>query len=145
MTKGLDRLKLFTWRLHCAKLAPFKDTRSHSESNTISPLSNPEKLARRANSKRKLQPSSYSSALQSKDILSFDPYSNIPSNLDWTQLSPSVSELLDRGFDFKSAFLIHSLETCQEPPLLIGSPKSESDLGVHLHEYKPTDFISPTT
>ena len=139
VNKGLDRSKLFTWWLHYAKLALFKHTRSHSEPDTVSPLSDPEKLVRRANSKRKLQPYSSSSlTLQSADILPFDPFFNIPSNRDWTKLSPRVSELLDRGVDLKLAFLIHSLEKCQEPPLPIGSPKFESDLGVHLPEYKPT-------
>ena len=61
-----------------------------------------------------------------------------------THLSPRVAELLDRGVDLKLAFLIHSLESCQETPLLVGSPKSESDLGVHLLEYKPIDLTSPT-
>ena len=78
-------------------------------------MSDPETLVRRENSKIRLQPSSSSSALQPEDILSSNPYSNIPSNPDWTQLSPRVSELLDRGVDFKSVSLIHSLETCQEP------------------------------
>ena len=134
MTKGLDRSKFFTWRLHYAKLAPFKHTRSHSESDTVYPLSNPKKLVRSANSKRKIQPSSSSSALQSEDILQFDPYSNIPSNPDSTHLSHRVAELLDRGFSFKSDFLIHSLESCQEPPLPVRSPKLESNFGVHLPE-----------
>lgn len=145
MTKGLYRSKSFTWRLHCTKLAPFKHTRSHSESDTISPLSYPKRLVRKANSRRRHQPSSSTSTLQSEYKLKFDPYSNIPSKLDYTHLSPRVVELLDRGVDFKSSFLIYSLESHQDPPLPPGSPKSDSDLGVHLPEYKPTDFISPTT
>jgi len=62
-----------------------------------------------------------------------------------TQIPPRVSELLDRGVDLDSAFLNHSFEKHLEPLLPPGSPKTESDLGVHLPEYKPTDFISPTT
>ena len=100
---------------------------------------------RKASSRRRHKPSSSTSTLQSEDILQFDPYSNIPSNLEYTHLSPRVAELLDRRVDFILAFLIHSLESHLEPPLLVGSPKSEFDLGVHLPEYKPTNFISPNT
>jgi len=89
---------------------------------------------RKASSRRRHQPSSSTSALQSKYILPFDPYSKIPSNLDWTHLSPRVAELLDKGVDFKSDFLIHSLESHLESLLPLGSPKSESNFGVHLLE-----------
>jgi len=132
VTKGLARSKYFIWRLHGTKLAPFKHTRSHSKYDTVSPSSDPERLVRKASSRRRHQPSSSTSALQSEDILQFDPYINIPSNPDYTHLSPRFVELLDRGVDFKSGFLIHSLEYHPEPPLQPRSPKSESDLGVHL-------------
>ena len=101
---------------------------------------------RKSSSKRRHQPSSSSSsALQSEELVLFDPFGNILSDPDLTQIHPRVSELLDRGVDLDSTFLIHSFETYQEPPLTLGSPKLESDLGVHLPEYKPTDFICPTT
>ena len=87
---------------------------------------------RKASSRRRHQPSSSTSALQCEDKLQFDPYINIPSNLEYTHLSPRVPELLGRGVDFKSTFLIHSIETCQESPLPIGLPKFNSNLGVHL-------------
>ena len=100
----------------------------------------------KASSKRGHQPSSSSSlVLQSEDLASLDPYSNIPSNPNHSHLSTRVVELLNRGADFKSAFLIHSFESHPKPSLPPRSPKTESDLGVNLPEYKPTDFISPTT
>ena len=58
VTKGLDRSKSFTWRLHCAKLAPFKHTRSHSESDTVEL----EFFLRNASSRRRHQPSSSTSS-----------------------------------------------------------------------------------
>ena len=146
MIKGLERLKSFTWRLHSPKLAPFKHTKSRSEANLVDPLSNPEKMLRKSSSKGGHQPSSYSSSVLHYEYLtSFDPYNNIPSNPDYSHLSSRVAELLDRGVDFKSEFLIHSFESHLEPSLPPGSPKTESDLGVNLSEYKPTNFISPTT
>ena len=120
-------------RLHTPKLTPFKHTRSHLEVNIVSPLSDPERLLRKASSKRGHHPSSSSSSvLQSEELESFDPYSNIPSDLDYSHLSPRVVELLDKGVDSKSAYLIHSLESHPIPTLPLGSPKTESDLGVNL-------------
>lgn len=95
---------------------------------------------------REHQPSySSSTFLHSEDLTSFDPYSSIPSNPDYSHLSLRVAKFLDKGVDFKLAFLIHSFESHPEPSLPPGSPKIESDLGVNLPKYKPTDFISPTT
>jgi len=56
-----------------------------------------------------------------------------------------VVKLFDRGVDFKSTFLIHSLKSHLEPPLPPGSPKFEFNLGVHLPKYTPIDFISSST
>lgn len=101
---------------------------------------------REASYKMRHQPSSSSSsALQSEYLVSFDSFTNIPSNPDWTHITPRVSKLLDRGVDLDSSFLIHSFEMNQEPPLPLGSPKTKFDLGVHLLEYKPTNLIFPTT
>jgi len=144
--KGLERLKSFTWQLHSSKLVPFKHTRSHSKADLVDPLSEPKKILRKASSKRGHQPySSSSSVLHSKYLASFDPYSNIPPNPNHFHSSPRVVEPLEKGVYFKSAFLIHSFESHPKPSLQPRLPKTESDLGVNLPEYKPTDFISPTT
>jgi len=109
-------------------------------------LSDPKRILRKSISKRGHQPSSSSSSvLQSEELESFDPYNNNPSNPNDSHLSPRVAELLDKGVDFKSTYLINSLESHPIPTLPPGSPKTKFDLGVNLPEYKPTDFISPTT
>ena len=109
-------------------------------------MSNPKRILRKASSKRGHQPSSSSSSiLQSEELESFYPYSNIAADPNYSHLSPRVAELLDKGVDFKSAYLIHSLESHAIPTLPSGSPKNDYVLGVNLPKYKPTHFISLTT
>ena len=68
----------------------------------------------------------------------------MPSHPDWTELLPKVSEIHSGGVDLPSAFLIQSLESYQVPSVPIKSPSSEEELGLHLPEFEPTNFISPT-
>ena len=83
-------------------MACFKHTRSRLEADLVSPLSDPETLLRKASSKRGHQPSSSSSlVLDSEELESFDPYSNITFDPSYSHLSPRVVELLNKGVDFK--------------------------------------------
>jgi len=79
-------------------MAPSKHTRSHSDSQTISPLSDPERLVREASFRRILEAfaSSYV-PLQPEDIPASDPFSYVPSHIDLVDLTPKVLELLSKG------------------------------------------------
>lgn len=138
------RSKYFTWRFHCSKLAPYKHTRSHSDSEIVNPLLDPERLIRGASSRRRHITPSSSLALHPKDIQSVDPFSFIPTHPDWIELPPRVSDFISRGVDLPSSFFIQSLESYQVPSILIKSPSSEEELGLHLPELKPQDFITRT-
>ena len=132
-------------RLHIPKLAHSKHTRSHSNSEIVSPLSDLERLVREASLRRRLEASTSSYVpLQPEDISAYDPFRSIPSPLDLAELTPRVLELLSKGVDLQSALLVHSLESYKIPEILSDSPKSEEELDIHLPELKPTDFISPT-
>ena len=140
-----SRLKSFTWRLRKPKIAPSRHTRSHSDSEIVSPLYNSERLVREASLRRRLEASSsFSVPLQPEDISASDPFRYVPYPLDLDDLSPRVLELLSKGVDMQSSLLIHSLESYQIPELPSKSSKSEEELDVHLPKLKPTDFISPT-
>jgi len=126
-------------------MVPFKHTISCSNSEIDSPLPDPERLIRGASLRRILQTSSSSSSLCFEDISSVDPFSFVPSNPDWTKLPPRVSKIHSKGVDLALAFLIHLPESYQVPSIPIKSPSSEEELGLHLPEFKPTNFISPNT
>ena len=126
-------------------MAPSKHTRSHSDSQIISPLPDPQRLMREAFSRRRLEASAYASVpLQFEDIPTFDPFSSVPSQLDFFDLTPRVLEILSKGVDLQSALFVQSLESYKFPEIFLDSPKLEEELDVHLPELKPIDFISST-
>jgi len=126
-------------------MAPSKHTKSHSDSQIISPLSDPKRLVREASFRRRLEASSsYFVPLQPKDISSSDPFRSIPYPLYLDDLTPRVLELLSKAFHLQSTLLVYSLESYKIPEIFLDSPKSEEELDVHLTKLKPTNFISPT-
>lgn len=83
-------------------MAPSKHTRSHSDSQIISPLFDPERLVREASFRRRLEASASSSVpLQPEDIPTFDPFISVPSQLDLANLTPRVLGLLTKGVDLQ--------------------------------------------
>jgi len=126
-------------------MSPSKHTRSHSNSQIVSPLSDLETLVREPSFRRRLEDfaSSYV-PLQPEEILASDPFRTIPSQLDLVVLTPMVLDILNKGVDLQSALLIQSLESYKIPEIFSDSPKLEEEFDAHLPELKPTYFISPT-
>ena len=105
-------------------MAPPKHTRSRSDSKIVEPLSNPERLVRRASSRRRHQ--TPSSSIPQEDInIILDPFRFGPIPLESEEVPDRVCDLISKGVDFQSALLVHSLESYKIPQEPSESPISE--------------------
>ena len=125
------------------KPAPSKHTRSKSHSEIVQPLSDLERLVRHASSRRRNQ-TPFPVPQQDTNII-IDPFRSGPIPLESEDIPQRFHELISKGVDFQSTFLVHSLESYKLPKEHSDSPISKQDLDFNLPGFKPTNFISPVT